>query len=229
MTNYKVILDEQKLVEFIDWLPELKPNEKYYLSLLARNKYLEDRKKLKADKISLHRFTSDKKFMLRKVRKLEVPLGVYTQDDTPIPQEALALYISVNPRDLEKATKNALIKFAQVITTPYNGYDPQALVLSEIQKSTGTKHYLDFDFDNQYPANLRSEIEKHVNPEAVTYLNTRGGFHLLLNLKKLNKDYVKSYYKNLTNLPGCDAVGDSLIPVPGCTQGGFCPYFSCGV
>jgi hypothetical protein len=39
MENYKIILNEQKLKEFIYWLPELQNNEQYYVSLFARKKY----------------------------------------------------------------------------------------------------------------------------------------------------------------------------------------------
>jgi hypothetical protein len=34
--NYKIIHNEEKLQQFIDWLPELLPNEQYYVALLAR-------------------------------------------------------------------------------------------------------------------------------------------------------------------------------------------------
>ena len=37
--NYKIISDPDALKEFIEWLPELEDNEKFYLSLFARKKY----------------------------------------------------------------------------------------------------------------------------------------------------------------------------------------------
>lgn len=224
--NYQIINSEKLLREFIDWLPELRKNEKYYISLLARNKYLTDKSILKADKISLHRFTSDKKFLLRKIKKLEVPFGTYTQDNTIIPQSALALYITPNPRDLEVATKESLIQFAKIITQPYNGYDPQALVLSNIQKSCGRKIYMDFDYDGYSAWDLKDQIESVINSECLTYLQTRGGFHLLVEIAKINISLEKIWYKHLKNILGCDVVDvNGMIPIPGCVQGEFTPYF----
>ena len=41
MNCYEIIKDEEALKDFIDWLPELGGDLSYYVSLLARNKYLE--------------------------------------------------------------------------------------------------------------------------------------------------------------------------------------------
>lgn len=48
--NYKVINDEQLLKDFIAWLPECNEQEQYYISLLARSKYLSGDSVIKSDK-----------------------------------------------------------------------------------------------------------------------------------------------------------------------------------
>lgn len=222
--NYKIIADEAKLIEFINWLPDLKINEGYYVSLFARSKYLTDNK-LKSDKQMLKRFTSSKEFLFEKIKQLECEIGSYKQKHEAIPQEALALYISVNPRNYEIAARESAIDLVRLATNTYTGYNPHQIVLSNIQKSCGTKKYMDIDFDHVDIDDIKKTIEVFINPDALTYLKTRGGFHLLIELDKIKNDYKKSWYNNITTIKGADIHGDTLIPVVGCYQGMFIPHF----
>lgn len=222
--NYKIIQDEARLRAFIDWLPNLKKGEVYYVTLLARSKYCAPGV-LKSDKAQLKRFTSEKDLLFSKIRQLECAVGSYTSKGTAIPLEALALYINPNPRSLLDATKASLIKFAQLITQDYTGYNPHQEVMSEIQKACARKVYFDLDYDHVELDSVLAEAGQHVNLDCITVLKTRGGFHLLVELDKLDKKYTKSWYKGLTEIAGCDIKGDNLIPIPGCIQGGFVPHF----
>lgn len=223
--NYSIIKNEEQFKEFIKWLPELKTGEAYYVTLFARKKYCKD-DSIKLDKAQLKRFTSDKSYLYSKVKQLECEIGAYSTNGVAIPQESLALYISVNPRSYEKAAKNSLIKFAKLVTSDYNGYNPQAEVLSEIQAACGTKYYIDFDYDGINSEELYKLIDDtKINKSCLRFLQTRGGVHLLVKLDEVETQFKKSYYMHLSSLAGCDVKGDNLIPVPGCTQGEFVPYF----
>lgn len=227
MENYQIIVDEDKLLEFIDWLPELERHETYYCTLFARSKYsnvfsAEDKSQLKT-------FTSSKIRLLNKIKQLETKVETYltrdkiTGDDVGIPQESLAFYISVNPRDLIKATKQSLIEFAKLITEDYNGYNPYKKALTHIQQCRSRKLYAEFDYDNVQFEYVKEETEKILNKDCLNYVVTRGGVHCLVELQWVENKKYPNWYKGMQAINGFDNTSTELIPVPGTYQGGFCP------
>ncbi len=225
--NYKILLDETIFKNFLEWLPDITMEETFYCCLFARSKYCAEGHRIKSDKTQLKRFTANKSNLLDKIKQLECAVGSYKQNGIEIPQEALALYITPNPRSYTKATKGSLIKFANMLSVNngLNNFNPHQEVMSEIQKACGRKIYIDLDFDNVTIEDFIPKIEGKINKEALHFLKTRGGFHLLVELSKIEKAYVKTWYNYLVSMDGCDVKGDNLIPVPGCTQGGFIPHF----
>ena len=220
--NYKIITDVTALKEFIAWLPGLNDGEAYYYCLFSRSKY-DSTNTLKSDKQQIKRGTSTKEYLFEKIKHLEVEVGTYFQKGVAIPQETLAVYISINPRSYELAAKNSLKKFADLVTKPYQGYNPHQEVLSQIQVACSRKVYLDFDFDNISIEEIQPLLIGKINFDCLTFIKTRGGFHLLVKLDQVSKQFIKSWYNNLTSLPNCDVRGDNLCPVPGTHQGGFTP------
>ena len=231
--NYSIIKDPVELLNFIDWLPELEKGETYYVCLFARSKYCKEIVHISSDKQQLKRFTSDKKFLFRKIKQLECEVGSYLQRDTPIPQEALAIYISPNPRSFEKATKQSLYNLLTKVTNPYSGYNPHQEVMSEIQKAKSRTVYVNLDIDlipelagKEIDMNgFKQGVSNFINLDACTWLRTRGGFHLLLEPDKVDPKYKNTWYKNITTIWTVDQIGDNMIPIPGCTQGDFIPKF----
>jgi len=229
--NYSILKDEKALRDFIAWLPDLEPNETFFVALFARKKYAPE-SELKADKAQLKAFTSDKEYLFDKIRQLECPVGSYTSRGGGVPQEALALYINPNPRNLEKAAKNLIKVLVDCVTTPYQGYNPRALALTEIQQSKSRGVFFDFDIDmpkgytgdrSDFIKEVRVFLEGKINPSATNLLLTRGGVHLLVEVARIEDTYKRGWYNALSAFPGVDVKGDNLIPVPGCVQGGHLP------
>ena len=223
--NYKIITDKEKLAEFIEWLPELKHNETYYVCLFARSKYCKGITHISSDKAQLKRFTTNKSRLIDKIKQLECEVDSYKQKHVSIPQEALALYITINPRCFVKATVNSLKKFADLVSVEYTGYNPHQEVMSNIQKSRSRRIYVDVDFDNIDFEQTKLLIEENINSDCITYIKTRGGFHACIKLDSIDEKYAKTWYNNIAKIPGCDISGDIMIPVVGCYQGGFTPHF----
>ena len=179
--NYQIIADEKMLQEFIDWLPDLQENEKYYLSLFARKKYSDD-PRMKSDKSQLKRFTSNKENLINKIRQLEIPVGLWKLKDIDAPQDSLALYISVNPRCMKKATEMMGKKCWDLMQS--QNYNLHAEALSCIQKSKSRTCYMDFDIDDKSIKIEEEWLTKEIGENSYSIIETRGGYHLLIEPEK---------------------------------------------
>lgn len=235
--NYKIINDEQAVKDFINLLPDLGSKDLvYYVCLFARSKYLTEEQKgeiahIKSDKAQLKRFTATKETLLSKLKQLECPLGSYVQykqdvPDNPVPQESLAVYMSVNPRSLSKASVNSLKKFVDMVTdNKGHFFHPSNFAMSEIQRSKGRTDFVVFDVDSK---DISVMDINHIVDDCCGYsaliLETRGGYHVMVDPNKVTDDKKKTWYNNLQKqLPCVDQVGDIMIPIPGTYQGGFTP------
>jgi len=231
--NYEIIKDMAILEDFLNFLPDLESHEQFYVCLFSRSKYCNNIPgitHIKSDKQQLKRFTATKKTLISKIKQLECPIGSYMQKDIVIPQESLALYINPNPRDFKRAAKNSLVRFANLITEQYtsNQYNPHQEVMSEIQKAKNRMIYFDMDVDDMTLEDLnliQGNLFTIINADALHFLQTRGGFHILVELAKIEKQYEKTWYNNILKAVKVDIKGDNMIPVPGCTQGNFTPRF----
>jgi len=224
MTHHKIINDEGKLDAFIATLPEITDTEVYYFTLFGRHKYAAEFPNAK-DSGQLARIASRKADLKTKIHRLEAPIGAYQRDGVIAPQEALALYIGLNPRSLVKANRNLLVTLATRISEGDLSFNPITVATTEIHRAVSRKFYVDFDFDEVEPAEHLPRIKEILPDGAYRVLKTRGGFHLIVELEKV-KTVKGNWHKALSALPKCDIRGaNNLTPVPGCTQGGFTPYF----
>lgn len=236
MEIYKIINDEEALVEFIQWLPDLQENEKFYLSLFARKKYCPDLIKSN-DKTQLKRFTATKENMLDKIKQLEIPLGRWKLREIEAPQESLVLYIMPNPRCMKKATK-MMGKHCWDLDRS-NNFNLHAEATSCIQKSKSRACFVDFDIDTKENIDLTT-LSMITKKRSYDVIETRGGFHILVKpdiatqiaktqrtvIPELNtNNYPENWHKAITDMFNVDQSGDMMIPVIGCCQSDFTPKF----
>jgi len=223
---HNIICSEQALEKFVEWLPDLGPNERFFLCLQARKKYMPSLKS--GDKTQLKRFTSSKETLITKIKQLECPVGCYcTKEGEIIPDAAMALYITLNPRDMRKATFSAAKALIDLIQKQDHNFNPHSEALSCIHKSKGQTAFVHFDVDNPDEGRIdwkevREKAAEVVGNEAVTVVETRGGCHLLIDPKKVVCDH-KNWYTVIVKQIKCDQTGDLMVPVVGCNQGGFVP------
>jgi hypothetical protein len=214
--NYKIIADEDTLNEFIEWLPDCDENEQFYMALFARKKYVPTLPWVKSDKGQMARRTAQKDRIIQKIRQLECAFGSYELDDNPVPQEALACYISVNPRDLWQATLRSISKLAKVLECNGKNSNPHQEVMSEIQRTPGNRKYVSFDIDNKDDKTLEQCIE--YCDAKCDVIETRGGYHLHVHKDKIPMiNDQKNWYKNI--MQHADQSGDIMSPIVGCYQG----------
>lgn len=229
--NYQIITNPNEVQRFVDWLPDLESHEKFYACLFARSKYtkhLEDPlAHIKSDKAQLKRFTARKEDLFYKILQLTCPIGAYRQKEKAVPQEALALYLAPNPRDLYRSQFTALTALSKCIQNQNRNANPHQEVMSEIQRNKSRAWVVGFDIDvnkEDYLLDFVWQVAfKCVNLEAVSIIETRGGYHILIKPSLVEDSCRKTWYNDLKKSTGVDQTGDIMVPVPGTYQGGFTP------
>ena len=216
--NYTIIKDTQELLKFINWLPDLEEDECFYVALFSRSKYHSSKLQGK-----LSEFTANKSDLFYKIKRLEIERGSYLIDEKIVYQDSLALYISINPRSIFKASKELIQSLIDRICNK----DPKIKSLNEecfsaIQKSIGRKIFVEFDIDNISLNNI-AKLEGKINTDSFSVIVTKGGYHLLINPLLIHDEFKTNWYKNIINVLNPDVVKDMICPVPGCVQGDFSP------
>jgi hypothetical protein len=241
MENYQFIKDEALLKEFYDNVViPLKKDEVYFLMLSARKKYCDESIELRKGSDMLKRITLRKNnFDSFRNCILElfasVLVGCYRdKNDQPIPLNAFVVYMTTNPRNTRRACLGVVKKITEGLLNIETSLNLENIVMSEIHKTCIGKTYIDFDCDigkKDDGEQVRLFIEKSLGESEFHSIKTRGGYHILLNVEKIDKKIKNNFYQTIKeysftlNDSEIEFKGkDNMIPIPGVTQGGFCPY-----
>lgn len=230
--NYKLIHKPEDLQRFIDFLPDTKEHESYFLILIARRKWRPESDMPSA--LKLKREAVPKNKISQWVRQLQIEVGNYTTvDGKPIHQDNLGVYISYNPKDQYKACFDLMGKCMDNLRLKRNNMNIVSMARDVIQVTNGTKKFIDIDVDIKEGENYR-EIMKYIKScageENLTFIKTSGGFHCLVKIERLKgKDGGGKWYMTLKKHPFKSELNimpkDDLIPLVGCNQGKFVPHF----
>lgn len=225
---YELIHSYSALEEFINILPDEQDGEQFYITLFARKKY-DTMGLLRCDKNCIKRVTARKRDIIQKLEQLEVGVGSYTYDGVAIPEECLAVYITPNPRSFRLASVKLAKMLVGDLCDGVRVGNPYSEALNCLQTSSTNKVYFDIDVDFLKQEDLgrfREIISTFINLDCLTFIRTRGGYHVLIKLAQISPEF-KHWHQGFTKLK-FDGVAimmnsDSLVPIVGCRQAGFTP------
>lgn len=226
--NYKLIHEEEQLQKFISFLPDLNTNEGYFLILIARKKWHPESKIPSAHKLKRETLSSKDK-IIQTIRQWEVNVGAYQSNGIAIDQKNLGVYIGYNPKDQYAACFELINKCLANIKSNKQGINVKSMANDVIQGSNGTKNFIDIDVDIKEDENywdIVSFIKSIIADEHLTFVKTNGGFHCLVKLAGLKGN--NTWHQQIqahTFKSELNIMSNDLMPIVGCNQGKFIPYF----
>lgn len=242
MTN--LIADENEFNNFVyNVLPDLKDGEVYFLSLSARNKYLDEDEReyynLGRTEMFLRTVIRSKDQFKHKMREIGASLdGRRTKSGLPFPEKAMVVYVNINPSNMVKAstdlTKTLVGMQNDLLTGMLNDKQPSLngflrldrLAMDSIQKATGQRVFLDVDLDSTDVEDARL-LENSLCDLPFHVVQTHGGYHFLVYRESLNQSNVRLHevVKQLDNQlkplgKECMFNSNGMIPLAGTLQAG---------
>lgn len=223
MDRHKIIMDQSVLDDFINWLPQCQAGEFYLMILMARCKDGSIPRASNSEIFGTKRLVCPSDIQ-RTLIEWEVPVGHYKRNGSVIDDRYLSPYITINPRDVHKARAEMCMSLMDMHLNS-SKKDVFGELFSIVHKSIGAKNFVDFDFDGVEYESISQQLSEMVdgNGEPVNFrvVKTKRGFHLVFTSKSLGENY-----RIIKSLNGCDVSGaNNMIPIPGCNQRGFTPYF----
>lgn len=243
MQFWNFITDETELRRFYDMvLKPLEVNEGYFLILAARKKYLEEGSTVVMSntdvierKIVRH-YEFDR--LVKNMVKLGIPENFYkSKSNEPYPYNSYVMYVTINPRDLQKAMLTTSQNYIKSIydmgkseTELEKARHIDTIMFSEVQSAKGTPHYLDIDLDVKNEEYLNRVISIMGRSKLIV-VETRGGYHILIDKNKIDNSVKNTFYRDLEKYSKelkliydkdvLEFKPDSMLPIPGTSQGGF--------
>lgn len=239
MNCYEFIKDEEKLKVFCDSvLKHLGVGESYCVMLGARRKYLTEDEKtiynMNGTDMLRRTIISSKEFdvVKRSILDMCIPEGTYTdKNGKPLPNHCFTVYMTVNPASSKKAAGAMIKNLTDKLLNNDIDFNLVSLAKTELHRSFGHKRFMDLDVDVPDETECEAVLDKIYNflGETRTHtVKTRGGAHVLVDKCSLDPTISKTFYKNIESIKiesgEIEMKGHCMIPIPGCSQGGFVPF-----
>ncbi len=240
-----LIWNQLDVDHFVNLLPNLQGGEVYFISLSARKKYLTLAER---EHFGLGRTEMFSRTLVRSkpqftyaLRKLESSLDYRrTKTGLEIPLKCVVVYVNINPsstivaynnfaQNMNKQQGEAMKALMKGKTPNLDGFAKiDRLLMNEIQKARGNKHFLDIDCDSLPKQNVRTFIDELQQDNIVCHtIHTKGGNHVLIQRDTLPKKYSLHKKVHAINLIASGLGGEvifnsnDMIPMPGTYQAGY--------
>lgn len=205
------IYNESEMKKFFDLIG---PGT-HQVFISVRPKYTKT--KVKNNSISIKSFTdyTFEKF-LDLIKRYEIPVGCYKEDDKVLPNDCMVIYCTTNARNPKTAVRKLM---NECLTAAFDGDEYvfthmnqkiNSAIMASKEKTLLTT--IDIDSKDEYPEVKEFLEENKIVPAAV--VETRGGYHVLLHTNSSLELVYKKFAKKHT-------MGDTFCPIPGTLQGGF--------
>lgn len=242
MKFYNLIHDETQIEGFIDLVfPDLQGHEAIYVSLSARNKYLDEeaRKVYQIGRSEMfnRQVVRNPKRFLNKIKEMSIyPQYSQKGEVFPIEPNLMTVYVNINPVDLTQAFHNASQVFYDRLLNKDMHIDTYSLFKTEIQKTRSRRNFIDLDLDVPFiPEEQRlwlvNNIKKQLTDVAdVIPIQTISGAHFMLS------NIIGDYTKIMSRVPyllhdnKCYSEYEKfeftknnnfMVPLPGTYQGNY--------
>ena len=242
-----LIKDQTEFNTFVSIFPEMQKDEVAFISLAARNKYLneEEREFYQLGRTEMFGrlvVRSKDDFNMKMNELSSKRIARKTRNGKDIPDECVVCYANINPSSMIKAYDMFMIEMNKEVFSAFNSEQNQKqanyesirrmdrVLMNCIQKSRSRKVYIDIDMDTKDPDLFEvfvNNLTIEYDPPTFHIIEPHGGYHFLikndtipkeLNLGKLVQDADKVAKKT-----GKEVVfnKNQMIPIPGTLQSGF--------
>lgn len=227
-TKYQLINDMEALQSYVDTLPNLAIGEKYYVQLLARQKYNNDRNI--PSSLKLQDSFVKKEVIIDMVKSWELPYGSYTtKKGDVVDNDSLVVYISPNPKSTSKAYINLLENSSSILVNNKNLLrEANTCYFNSISKKT----YKIVDIDLEHQEDLDEIVaycKSVLNESCLRVIRTRSGIHLLIELSKTPKTQWHKEIMQINSKFNIKEINEitpyGMTPLVGTIQGGVVPKF----